>query len=176
MNCVPNLCYGKGFAACRFATTHTAFAEVVDPEFGNIKHKEYDYEMNDGAMQDPEQCTKVSVGSYDGASENGYSTKQVFVQENPSILYCYPLHHYQKYDFDVVTAMYALRKAIPVSFGVMKSLLLTVLLVLVITWNAGNIGYHAIATPYSLRPMLWVTQLDQYLYIIICTAFKCGSP
>lgn len=50
----------------------------------------------------------------------------------------------------------------PIAMGVMANLITGFLLYLVIGWNFGNIGMHQYSTPYGLRSVLFVTQLDQY--------------
>lgn len=45
---------------------------------------------------------------------------------------------------------------------VVSNVVTAFLLFLIIGWNFGNIGMHEYATPHSLRPVLFATQLDQY--------------
>jgi len=54
------------------------------------------------------------------------------------------------------------KETIPIAGYLGVQALLGFLLFLVLTWNAGNIQFHDYSTPYSLRGVLFVTQLDQY--------------
>ncbi len=64
----------------------------------------------------------------------------------------------------MVLSRRTIKQIIPVISAVFSNLVTGFMLYLVITWNFGNIQMHQYSTPHSLRPVLWMTQLDQYPY------------
>lgn len=54
------------------------------------------------------------------------------------------------------------QQTVQIAGTVMSNMITGFLLYLVITWNFGNIQMYQYSTPHSLRPVLFVTQLDQY--------------
>jgi len=89
---------------------------------------------------------------------NGATIEQVYMNN----VYSLPPPPKKKMFKNESINMYAIRKTLPIVFGVVVEVFLSFLLFLVITWNMGNIQKYEWSTPHSVRPVLWVTQLDQY--------------
>jgi len=97
-----------------------------------------------------------------GMNGHGHANGEHMTNMTESHLHSTDLDYSKPFFEEEAVHWLVIKQSFPIVMSIMSNLITGFLLYLVITWNFGNIQMYNFSTPHAVRPVLFMTQLDQY--------------